>query len=208
MLMSHSTLVGNDAPKILSALRCALLLIVLCGGIYPALTVLIGGALFPQQATGSLIRVGGEVVGSELIGQPFVSGRYFYGRPSAAGYKPFAAAGSNLAPSNPALRARVRARAAAISKREGIPMTAIPVDLVAASGSGLDPDISPAAAAIQIPRVAAARNLDEAVVRKLVSAHTESPTFGVLGQPRVNVLQLNLALDTIIANQVAHGVQR
>lgn len=206
--MNSTNSVEHDTTKRLPALRSALLLIVLCGGLYPAVTTLLGGALFPHQATGSLIRVDGEVVGSELVGQPFVSDRYFYARPSAAGYRPFAAAGSNLAPSNPELRARVEARAEVISKRENIPMSEIPVDLVAASGSGLDPHISPQAAAIQIPRIAAARSLDEAAVRKLVAAHTEAPTIGILGQPRVNVLLVNLALDAMTNEEATHGTQR
>lgn len=191
--MKHSS--TNAVTSSLTALRSTLLLLMLCGGIYPAVTAVIGSALFPHTATGSIIRIDGEAAGSALIGQPFASARYFYGRPSAAGYRPLYAQGSNLAPSNPALRARVRRRAQAIAAREDIPMTAIPVDLLAASGSGLDPHISPAGAAIQVPRVAAARGLDPAVVRELVARHTQPPTFGILGQPRVNVLKLNLALD-------------
>jgi K+-transporting ATPase ATPase C chain len=176
-------------------LRAALLLIVLCGGVYPTVTTLVGGALFPHQSTGSIIEVDGRKIGSELVGQPFASKRYFYGRPSAAGYDPFSMTGSNLAPSNPDLRARVRARAKMMAKLEDVPVAQIPIDLLAASGSGIDPHISPAAAAIQIERVAQARSLPEQQARRVIDDHTESSILGILGQPRVNVLRLNLALD-------------
>ncbi|HET8700065.1 MAG TPA: potassium-transporting ATPase subunit KdpC [Nitrococcus sp.] len=188
-----------------TALRAALVLVILCGGIYPALTTVVGGALFPAQATGSLIFRNGEAIGSALVGQPFKSKRYFYGRPSAAGYRASSMAGSNLAPSNPALRARVRARARSIAALEGITLTQIPVDLVAASGSGIDPHISPAAAAIQIDRVARARGIAPARVRQLVAAYTEPPVLGMLGQPRVHVLRLNLALDRLTGGSEGNG---
>lgn len=192
----------------MTALRVALVLVVLCGGVYPAVTALIGGALFPGQATGSLIVRDGKVVGSALVGQPFESDRYFYGRPSASDYRAFSMSASNLAPSNPALRARVRARAEAIAAREAVPMTAIPIDLLAASGSGIDPHISPEAAAIQVERVARARRIAPARVRQLVAAHTEPPFLGILGQPRVHVLRLNLALDALGANDAAQDAGR
>ena len=163
------------------------------GLLYPVVTTLIGGALFPVQANGSLITQNGKVVGSSLIGQTFSGARYFIGRPSAAGsgYDPTAASGSNLAGSNPALRERVQADSAAIVKREGVQALQIPADLVTASGSGLDPHISPEGAALQVARVAKARNLSAQQVQAAVTAATETG----LGQPRVNVLQLNLALD-------------
>jgi potassium-transporting ATPase KdpC subunit len=163
------------------------------GLLYPAVTTVVGGALFPAQANGSLIVQNGKVVGSALIGQPFSGGWYFIGRPSAAGsgYDPRAASGSNLAGSNPALRERVQADSAAIARREGVQASQIPADLVTASGSGLDPHISPEGAALQVARVAKARNLSAEQVRTAVSAATETG----LGQPRVNVLRLNLALD-------------
>jgi len=191
---------GDDRMRRLAAdLRTtgvlAVLLFVLCGGMYPALTTAIAGALFPWQATGSLVERNGVVEGSVLVGQPFAGDRYFHGRPSAVGYRPMAVAGSDLAPSNPALRARVRREADAIARREGIARTAIPVDLVATSGSGIDPDISPAAAAVQIARVARARDLPRAAVERLVARYTAPRTLGVLGEPRVNVLRLNLGLD-------------
>ncbi|MDX2005222.1 MAG: potassium-transporting ATPase subunit KdpC [Meiothermus sp.] len=172
--------------------RFALVFMVLCGLVYPVLTTLLGGVLFPAQARGSLLEQGGRVVGSGLIGQPFSSERYFIGRPSAAGYDPRAAAGSNLATSNPALRERVQADANTVAQREGIAVDQIPPDLLAASGSGLDPHISPEAARIQVARVARARGLTPQQVQRLVDAHTER---GFLGNPRVNVLRLNLALD-------------
>ena len=167
----------------------------LAGGLYPVVTTLISGAIFPAQANGSLITQNGKVVGSSLIGQPFSGEQYFIGRPSAAGngYDPTAASGSNLAGSNPALRQRVQADSQAIAKREGVTPAQIPADLVTASGSGLDPHISPEGAAIQVGRVARARNLSVAQVRQAVAAATEPA--GLIGQERVNVLRLNLALD-------------
>jgi K+-transporting ATPase ATPase C chain len=180
-----------------AALRGALLLIVLCGGLYPLLTVNVGALLFPLQSTGSLIERNGEIVGSALVGQPFNAPGYFHGRPSAAGYDPFGLSGSNWAPSNPNLRARAAASSAAIARAEGVAPAVIPVDLVAASGSGIDPHVSPAAAELQTDRIAAARGLPRGVVAALVAKHVEGPLLGVLGQPRVNVLQLNLALDAL-----------
>lgn len=181
----------------LQALRGALVLMLLCGVLYPLVTVTIGAALFPGQSTGSLIERDGRVIGSALVGQPFHAPGYFHGRPSAAGYDPFAVSGSNLAPSNPTLRERAMASASALSAANGVEPRAIPVDLIAASGSGIDPHISPEAAEIQIDRVAAARGLSRAAVAALAAARVERPVLGVLGQPRVNVLQLNLALDAL-----------
>ncbi|NVZ08921.1 potassium-transporting ATPase subunit KdpC [Allochromatium humboldtianum] len=181
----------------LQALRGALVLMVLCGGLYPLFTVAIGAALFHVQSTGSLIERDGQMIGSALVGQPFSAPGYFHGRPSVAGYDPFAVSGSNLAPSNPTLRERASVSSSAFSAANGVAPTAIPVDLVAASGSGIDPHISPAAAEIQIDRVAAARGRPRSEVAGLVAARVERPVLGVLGQPRVNVLQLNLALDAL-----------
>lgn len=171
-----------------------LLTFVLGGVLYPVVTTFVAGAAFPAQANGSLISSQGKVVGSSLVGQPFSGDRYFIGRPSAAGtgYDPTSASGSNLAGSNPALRERVQADSAAIARREGVQPGQIPADLVTASGSGLDPHISPEGAAIQVARVARARGLSAAQVGAAVTAATER---GVLGEPRVNVLRLNLALD-------------
>lgn len=179
------------------ALRGALVLMVLCGTLYPLFTVSVGVILFPYQSTGSLIERDGNVIGSSLVGQPFRAPGYFQGRPSAAGYDPFNVAGSNWAPSNPDLRKRAEESSVTIAAQDGVKSDQIPVDLVASSGSGIDPDISPAAAEIQIDRVAAARGLPRDTVATLVAAHVQTPVFGVLGQPRVNVLQLNLALDKL-----------
>ncbi|ADV67242.1 potassium-transporting ATPase subunit KdpC [Deinococcus maricopensis] len=181
----------------LTFLRFTLVLVALAGLVYPVVTTLLGGALFPRQANGSLLERGGRVMGSRLVGQPFSGARYFIGRPSAAGaggYDPMSASGSNLAASNPALRARVQATAAAIAAREGVRAEQVPLDLLAASGSGLDPHISPASAALQVPRVARARGVSDAVVRAAVARHTRGAVLGV-GEPRVNVLELNLELD-------------
>lgn len=172
------------------ALRAALGLLVagvlLCGLAYPLIGVGLGQAAFSAQANGSVIEQGGRVVGSALLAQPFVSDGYFQSRPSAAGYDPMAAAGSNLARSNPALREQLAMRQQAASTRYGIAPNAVPSDLVTASGSGLDPDISPEAARIQIARIAQARGMAPAVLEALLQQHTQDKQFGVLGQPRVD----------------------
>jgi potassium-transporting ATPase KdpC subunit len=171
--------------------------IALFGLVYPILTALLGGLIFPGQANSSLIEIKGQVVGSSLVGQNFTSPKYFIGRPSAAGkgYDPTSLSASNYSPSNPALRARAMASSREIAAREEITPDQIPVDLIAASGSGIDPHISPEAAEIQIARVAKARRLEPQRVRELVRANTQPPTLGILGMSRVNVLELNLALD-------------
>jgi potassium-transporting ATPase KdpC subunit len=181
----------------LVAARFSLLSIVLAGLAFPAAAALLGGALFPYQAQGSLIEVEGRVVGSALVAQPFVADTYFHPRPSAANYDPRALAGSNWAPSNPALEERIAASSSAIAAAEGVAASSIPSDLVTASGSGIDPHISVEAAALQVARVAQARGVDAARVQALVDAHTLGKTWGVLGQARVNVLQLNIALDAL-----------
>lgn len=185
-------------PGPASWLRFALVWLVLGGFVYPLVTTLTAGALFPQQAQGSLTLRGGQVVGSALVGQTFTGDEYFSGRPSAAGagYDPVNASGSNLAPSNPALRERAQATAQEIAAREGVRVGQLPADLLTASGSGLDPHVSPAGAELQVARVARARGLSEARVRGLVAANTERGPLG-LGQPGVNVLRLNLALDDL-----------
>ena len=176
------------------------LLTVLTGALYPALITGLAQAVFPGQANGSLIRQNGKIVGSSLIGQPFSDPAHFWGRPSATGPMPYNAAassGSNLGPLNPALKDAVKARIDALKASDPTQTAPIPVDLVTASGSGLDPHISPAAARWQAPRIARIRGLSEAAVSKLIDAHTEGRQFGLLGEPRVNVLTLNLALDRL-----------
>jgi len=182
------------ASHIRPAVVMTLLLTFVTGVMYPlAVTALAG--LFPHQAGGSLLLRGGKVIGSALIGQPFAEARYFHPRPSAAGngYDAIASSGSNLGPVDRRLIDRVEATATVLRAQH--PGAPIPVDLVTASGSGLDPHVSPAGAEFQVARVASARGLPEADVRALVRAHTEQRQLGVLGEPRVNVLLLNVALD-------------
>jgi K+-transporting ATPase ATPase C chain len=169
------------------------------GVVYPLLTTGIAQVIFPHQANGSLIVRDGQVVGSELIGQSFDDPKYFWGRLSATApaYNAAASSGSNLGPTNDALFEAAQARIDALRAADPDNTQPIPVDLVTASGSGLDPHISPAAADYQVARVARVRDLSEAQVRDLVSQYTEGRTLGILGEPRVNVLELNLALDAL-----------
>lgn len=174
------------------ALSSLLFFTVLLGLVYPAVITGLAQLTMPHQANGSLVERDGEVVGSALLGQPFTSAGYFWSRPSATSAHPYdaaASAGSNLGPTSPALTERVAASVAALGGG------AVPVDLVTTSASGLDPHVSPAAALLQVDRVAAARRVDADRVRRLVEAHVEDRTLGVWGAPRVNVLLLNLALD-------------
>jgi potassium-transporting ATPase KdpC subunit len=180
------------------AIIVLVLLTLITGVIYPLVVTVIAQIAFPAQANGSLIVKEGKAIGSELIGQPFDDPQYFWGRLSATAPFPYNAAsssGSNLGPTNPALIDEVQARIQALQAVDPANAQPIPVDLVTSSGSGLDPHISPAAAEYQVARVARVRGLDVSIVRQLVAQHTQGRDLGVLGEPRVNALELNLALD-------------
>jgi K+-transporting ATPase ATPase C chain len=188
------------------AVMCLLALTLLTGVGYPLLVTGVAQTLFPRQARGSLIVEDSQTVGSELIGQSFDEPGYFWGRLSATSPVPYTAfnaekltgsSGSNFGPLNPALLAAAKARIEALRHADPDNDAPIPVDLITASGSGLDPHLSPAGAFYQAPRVAAARKLDEDAVRKLIEEHVEARQLGLLGEPRVNVLKLNLALDKL-----------
>lgn len=177
----------------IQAIRALIVLSIITGIAYPLIVTGIAQVAFNDQANGSLIEKDGKVLGSRLIGQPFSDSKYFWSRPSATSPMPYngaASSGSNQGPTNPALKEAVEGRIKAL----GSP-TPVPADLVTASGSGLDPHISPAAAEYQIQRVSKARNVPEERVRQLVQQHTRGRQLGILGEPRVNVLELNLALD-------------
>lgn len=185
------------ASGLLAGLRFTLLALVIFGGAYPFVTVSVNQALFPQRAGGSLIQRDGVVVGSEPVGQAFVGEQYLIGRPSAVGYDPMSVGGSNQAPSHPVLAERIMATRLAVAEREGLAPGELPADLVSASGSGIDPHLSPASAALQVTRIARARGIDPEAVGAIIEEHTEAPTLGVFGQPRVHVLRVNLELDSL-----------
>jgi K+-transporting ATPase ATPase C chain len=184
-----------------------LMLTVLTGIIYPILVFALAHVIFPWQASGSLITHGGRVVGSAVIGQNFSQERYFHARPSAAGDKGYDASnsgGSNLGPTNKTLISTVDSRIkAVVEENPGVNPSDVPIDLVTASGSGLDPEISPAAAEIEMARVARARGVSPDLVRSLIRENTRGRLLGVFGEPGVNVLKLNLALDAAAANPTA-----
>lgn len=184
--------------RLWTACRMTLALTFLLGVVYPVAMTGLARLVFPFQAEGSLITGNGKILGSKLIGQNFNAPGYFHPRPSAAGngYDPTSSSGSNLGPTNKSFIDSVKQRVKdTVEKNPGVTPAQVPIDLVTASGSGLDPEISPAAAELQIPRVAKARALSEDTVRALVNAHTRSRWAGVLGESGVNVLELNLALD-------------
>lgn len=188
--------VSASSPNVWRAsLMLALVTLLGFGLLYSLAATGIGGLLFPAQATGSLVERDGQVIGSSLVAQPFADDRYVQPRPSAAGYDTMALAGSNQARTNPDLRARIDEARAAVATREGVAPADVPSDLVTQSGGGIDPHLSPAAVRIQIARIARVRGVDPAVIERLVAAHTEGRQFGLFGEPRVNVLELNLALD-------------
>jgi K+-transporting ATPase ATPase C chain len=184
--------------QIYPAIAITVVLTVLLGIVYPLAVTGLAQVLFKEKANGSLIEKGGQVIGSRLIGQPFSGPGYFHSRPSAAGsgYDAGASSGTNLGPTSQKLL-ETNVKTAADALRQENPDAAIPVDLVTASASGLDPHITPAAAEFQVPRIARERNMTAEEVRTLVREHTEGRTFGLLGEPRVNVLELNLALDEV-----------
>ncbi len=182
------------------AIVCFAVLTLLTGIVYPLVVTGIGQAAFPQQTAGSLIVKNGKPVGSLLIGQNFSDPKYLWGRPSATSPTPYNASnssGSNLGPLNPALADAVKARIAALRAADPGNTAAVPVDLVTTSGSGLDPHLSAAGAQFQATRIARVRHLPLQTVQQLMAQHTEGPLFGLLGEPRVNVLQFNLALDAL-----------
>ncbi|MDE3042344.1 MAG: potassium-transporting ATPase subunit KdpC [Nitrospirota bacterium] len=193
------------------ALVALVALTLITGLLYPLVITGLAQMFFPRQANGSLILIDGKPVGSSLIGQPFDEPKYFWGRPSATSpfsYNAAASSGSNLGPTNDALIKAVQARIDVLKDVDPGNILPVPVDLVTASGSGLDPHISLAAAEYQVRRVARVRGLDETVVRRLMAQHTERRQLGVLGEPRVNVLTLNLALDSYVKENHSHDHSR
>jgi len=185
----------DDRSTLRASVGFAAVILIGFGFLYSLAGTGIGRVLFPHQATGSLVVVDGVPRGSSLVAQPFLDARYFQPRPSAGNFDPMAAAGSNLARTNPDLRTRMAQLRREVAQRDGIAPDRVPAELVTMSGSGMDPHLSPAGAQVQIARVAKARGWSQAEVAALVAAHTQPATFGVLGEAHINVLELNLALD-------------
>jgi len=186
--------------QFLAGVRALLVLTVVVGLVYPLAMTGVGQLFFHDPANGSMVSMQGRAVGSSLLGQSFTGPRWFHPRPSAAGpagYDALASGGSNLGPSSPQLAANIAKARAAAAAADGVPGRSVPPDAVTASASGLDPDISPAYAYQQVDRVARARGLEAGVLRRLVAAHVTGRTLGFLGEPRMNVLELNLALDRL-----------
>ncbi len=199
-IQMHRTMPTKESKYIL--IRFVAVFMVLCGFIYPILVTGIAGMLWPHEATGSIIKTpDGRAIGSEWIAQPFRGEQYLIGRPSSANHDPMAAAGSNLSATSRTLRDRLQATSDQIAQREQITKNQIPPDLITTSGSGLDPHISPEAAKIQAARIAKVRHIPISTVLSLIDEQTEPPTFGLLGQARVNVLRFNLALDRLYPYQ-------
>lgn len=196
-----------DGGLLRGSISLAAIALIGLGLLYPLTGVGLGQALFPDTANGSLIKRDGKVVGSELVAQPFLDARYFQPRPSAADYNPMAVSGSNQARTNQELRKRINDNRVALAKTFGVDPVAVPSDLVTESGGGIDPHISVQAAAIQVNRVAKARGLSPEAVKKRVAEHTQGKQLGLLGQPRVNVLELNLALDGLFHAPAAGAAQ-
>ena len=195
--MTNTTTQLQDHVGLRAPLLFAAVILLGFGLLYSLAGATLGGLLFPAAAIGSTIERDGRVIGSALVAQPFADARYFQPRPSAANYDPMAAAGSNLARSNPDLRKRIAELTQAVAERDGIAPAQVPGELVTQSGGGMDPHLSPRAAQVQVARVAKARGIDVATVEDLLARHIEAPQFGILGQQRVNVLRLNLALDAL-----------
>ena len=181
--------------QLVIAIKAAIVLTLLTGVAYPLLVTGLARVFFPRQADGSMVQANGRMVGSALIGQNFTKPEYFHGRPSASNYDGLASGGSSFGPTNQKLADRVQADLKAFRAANPTFAGPVPADLLTASGSGLDPDLSPESARAQAARVASARGMDPAAVERLIAANTEGRQFGLLGEPRVNVLQLNLALD-------------
>lgn len=194
-MQNHQLADSSWGEKLRASCGLTIITLGLCGFVYSAAATGLGQILFPVQANGSLNVKNNQVIGSRLVAQPFVQVKYFHPRPSAANYDPMAMAGSNMARTNPELQKVIDERLNQIAAKEQVEKSKIPTDLVTASGSGIDPEISVQSAMIQVKRIAHARHMSEQDVEKLIQSHTVQPTFGILGQARVNVLGLNLALD-------------